>query len=104
VPQVPQLLRSLWVFVHASIGPHRVWPALHAGTHIPLTQVRSDVQATVHEPQCVLSLRMSVHTGPHDTLGGAHPPSTIASVVHTPATQPSFIAHAVPHAPQFKGS
>jgi hypothetical protein len=37
---------------------------------------------------------MSVQTGPHATLGGAHPPSTIASGWHAPATHDSPIAHA----------
>ena len=103
VPHAPQLATSVCEFTQRA--PQRDCPAVQGATHMPWMQSRSAVQRLPQRPQFSLSLRMSAHTGPHCTLGGAQPATSVpTSGRQKPPAHAYPSPHVTPHAPQLFGS
>lgn len=94
VPQPPQFFGSFARSTHAPL--HDVVPGEH--THCEPLHVCVEAQASVHEPQCVLSEASSTHAPLQLLRPGLH------EVEHAPTLQTSPLVHAAPHAPQLLGS
>jgi hypothetical protein len=84
VPQLPQLLTSVWRLTHAPL--HTVWPVGHE--QLPLTQDAPPGHAVEQLPQWLGSLDRSTHALPHMVCPDAQ------VLVHCPDEQTSPAAHA----------
>jgi hypothetical protein len=65
LPHAPQFKSLRVTSTHVALAPQRTSPAAHAGKHMPAAHVRSAGHALPQRPQFALSLRTSVHAGPH---------------------------------------
>lgn len=107
LPQNPQLLTSVVVFVHVTPQQFGLVPPQggeHAGaTQTPLRQSLPASHVAPQRPQFRTSVRVSTHVVPQHSRPAAHPPGQ-AVPVQTPPEHPTPSGHLFPHRPQFSRS